>query len=571
MFSSKISSMKILIILLFLINTSIAADSFEFTVFHTNDLHSYFEGSGPDMSFTEKVGDGDIVSGHYARLAYLIKKQKSLSSSPNLLLDAGDFFAGTLFHALGPNKKINVFPEAEFFNLAGYDATTFGNHEFDAGDLGLETMLNKWIDRKVKTPIVSSNSFFKNKDSVIKKFFGKDLPLQKYIVKDLVQGNKKLRVGIIGLLGPDGALVSLATRKDVGFIGFNDEKSKKKMGELTSFLNKFIAKIKSDEKLDVVIGLIHGGHPEDIEILEDVPSINLLIAGHTHVVYPTPIKVNKSLLVQAGSFGRFLGKLKLSWDGSVLKLLNKDTIINVDDNLPVDLEMMAAIKEYKIHLNKYLEKTGFSYDSFIFTAKNSFKRRKESLNELGVLVTSAVRSELNKTESEPVDLYFTSLGLIRKDIEKGHSYQLSDIFKILAIGFDEDLEPGSKVVSFYLNKSEVFDLINFMEVYGMISSKFTPAFSNSVSYRNRWWGIPFVNKLADLQFKGKSYAEWPELINVATSQFVAAYLPKVQSMSYGMLEFIPKDREGKVLKAPKILTQKEYVLLAKYFQNQSKN
>ncbi len=563
--------MKFLIILLALVNSSIASDSFEFTVFHTNDLHSYFEGSGPDSNFTEKEGDGDIVSGHYARLAHLIKKEKSLSATPNLLLDAGDFFAGTLFHALGPNKKINIFPEAEFFNLVGYDATTLGNHEFDAGDLGLETMLNKWIDRKVMTPIISSNSFFQNKDSVLKKFYGKDLPIKKYVVKELVQGNKRLRVGIIGLLGPDGALVSLATRSDVGFIGYDDSKSKKDMDALTDYLNDFVKKIKKDEKLDIVIGLIHGGHPEDVEILEEVSSINLLIAGHTHVVYPRPIRVEKALLVQAGSFGRYLGKLKLSWNGVDLKLLNKDNILKVDDSIPVDQEMMKAISSYKVHLNQFLEKTGFSYDSFIFTAKDSFIRRKESLNELGVLVTSGVRDQLNKTEVEPIDLYFTSLGLIRKNIQKGHSYQLSDIFKILAIGFDEELDPGSKVVSFYLHKKEVFNLINFMEVYGMISHKFTPAFSNSVSYRNRWWGIPFVNKLADLKLYGKEYDEWPELINVATSQFVAAYLPKVQSMSYGMLEFEPKNKMGKVLKVPKVLSEKEYLLLAKYFKGQSKD
>jgi hypothetical protein len=435
----------------------------------------------------------------------------------------------------------------------------------------LRRCLKKWTDRKVETPIVSSNSFFQNKDSALKRFFGKELPLRKYVVKELVQGNRRLRVGIIGLLGPDGALVSLATRSDMGFIGFNDSKSKKDMEVLTDFLNDFVNKMKKEERLDIVIGLIHGGHPEDVEILEEVSSINLLIAGHTHVVYPKPIRVEKSLLVQAGSFGRYLGKLKLSWDGSRLKLLNTDTILKVDDKIPADKEMMKAISSYKVHLNQFLEKTGFSYDSFIFTAKDSFVRKKESLNELGVLVTSGVRDQLNKTEEEPIDLYFTSLGLIRKDIQKGHSYQLSDIFKIMAIGFDEELDPGPKVVSFYLHKKEVFNLINFMEVYGMISEKFTPAFSNSVSYRNRKWGIPFLNKLADLKFKGKEYDEWPELINVATSQFVAAYLPKVQAMSYGMLEFEPKDKNGKILKSPKVLTEKEYLLLAKYFKSQSKD
>ena len=61
---------------------SFAGHGFEFTVLHTNDLHSYFEGSGPDLSFTKKVGDGDIVKGHYARLAYQIKKEGRLRTRP---------------------------------------------------------------------------------------------------------------------------------------------------------------------------------------------------------------------------------------------------------------------------------------------------------------------------------------------------------------------------------------------------------------------------------------------------------------------------------------------------------
>lgn len=554
---------RIVFIFLYCFNAS----AFEFTVLHTNDLHSYFEGSGPDMAFTSQAGDGDIVRGHYARLAYQIKKERKNAGHPSLLLDAGDFFAGTLFHALAPNKKVNVFPEAEFFKLLKYDATTFGNHEFDARDEGLLTMLEKWSKAKVETAIVSTNLVLKA-NSPINKF--KDTIVKHHLIKVLEHGGKKLRVGIIGMLGPDGALVSLGTRKTSSFIGFNDEKSDKQIDELTDLLKTVTEKIKRENKLDVIIALLHGGNPEDVEILENVPDINLLIAGHTHRVYPKPIKVGDALLAQAGCFGQHLGKLKLKWDGKKLNILNKDTIIDINDRLPVDKEMETAIESYKKELDKYLVDTGFAYDSFIFTSKQDYVRRKESLNELGVLVTSAVRDEINKTQTDPIDLYFTSLGLIRKDISKNHSYQLSDIFKIMAIGFDEDLEPGPKVVSFYLNKKEVYQLINFMEVYGMMSPKFTPAFSNSLSYHNRWWGIPFLNKLGSLELNGEEYDEWPELIRVATSQFVAAYLPKVGAMSYGMLKFVPKDKEGKP-RDPVIMSEKEYILLAKYLRNQYRN
>lgn len=570
---TKIKFMKIIYILI-LLNSSLlfGAESFNFSVLHTNDLHSYFEGSGPDTNYTNKTGDGDIVKGHYARLAYLIKKERSEVKNPLLLLDAGDFFAGTLFHAIGPNKKINFFPEAEFFKLMNYDATTFGNHEFDAGDEGLKIMLKKWQELGITTPIISSNSFLQNTTSSLEPFFKSKEMIKDYLIKELSFKDKKLRVGIVGMLGPDGALVSLGTRKDVGFVGFVDENSDKQMSELVKHIKNRVLEIKKKEAVDVVIGLIHGGHPEDIEILEGVPEINLLIAGHTHKVYPKPIKVGKSLLVQAGCFGQYLGKLNLNWDGNKLTVLNEDTIIDVDDNIPADTEMTLAINRYKKELNSFLKETGFSYDSFIYTSKEDLIRKKEASNPLGVMVTSGVREELNLSiKDDHVDVYFTSLGLIRKNISKGVSYQLSDIFKILGIGFDENLNPGPKVVSFYLSKKEVFNLINFLEVYGMMSSKFTPTFSNTLSYNNRWWGIPFLNKLGDLKFNGKSYSEWPELIHIGTSQFVGAYLPKVQSMSYGLLEFIPKDKDGNVLDKPYVHEQKEYVLLAKYLKRRYQN
>ena len=50
--------------------------AFDFTIIHTNDLHSYIAGIGPDGLYTPKANDGDPVFGHYARLSYLIAKPK---------------------------------------------------------------------------------------------------------------------------------------------------------------------------------------------------------------------------------------------------------------------------------------------------------------------------------------------------------------------------------------------------------------------------------------------------------------------------------------------------------------
>jgi len=543
--------------------------AFEFNVLHTNDLHSYFEGSGPDGDFTKAANDGDIVQGHYARLAYQIQKEKKESPKETLLLDAGDFFAGTLFHALAPSRKSPVFPEADFFRDLGYDATTFGNHEFDARDEGLEIMLKKWGDSKVTTPILATNAYLKSEHSRLKPYFGPTAIVKPYIIKVLSDGEKKLKVGLVGLLGPDGALMSLGVRETVRFRGFEDENSKRDLKSLIHFLKPVLRDLKKLENVDVIIGLLHGGHPEDRELLEALPEINLLVAGHTHQVYPRPIRVGKSLLVQAGSFGKYLGKLSLNWDGDQLNVINPDTIIEIDDRVPVDPEMYQKIQAYKEKLEPFLEGTGFRYNSPIFKPKKTYLRRNEPRNPLGILVASGIKKEFNKSQGdEPIALYFSAMGLIRKSLFKDQSLQLSDIFKILAIGFDKNLEPGGKVVSFYLEKSDVRNLIRFMDLYGSFNPNFTPVFSDSVTYKSRWWGIPFFNRLGDLKLNGQAYKDWPPRLRVASSQYVAAYLPKVRSMSHGLLQFVTRDKSGRVLSAPRVSKDREYVLFARSLKEQ---
>ena len=80
-----------------LLPTGAMSKTLDFSILHTNDLHSAVTGTGPDAYFTSAAGDGDPVSGHYARLAHEIKSQREALETQGkevLLLDGGDFFAG---------------------------------------------------------------------------------------------------------------------------------------------------------------------------------------------------------------------------------------------------------------------------------------------------------------------------------------------------------------------------------------------------------------------------------------------------------------------------------------------
>ena len=106
-----------------------------FTILHTNDMHSNFIGMGPSSDYTPLTVDDDKTTGGYARIAAVIATRKKAreGQGPVLILDAGDFSMGTPFAA----ASREIGSELQVMARMGYDATTFGNHEFDLGPDGL--------------------------------------------------------------------------------------------------------------------------------------------------------------------------------------------------------------------------------------------------------------------------------------------------------------------------------------------------------------------------------------------------------------------------------------------------
>ena len=67
----------------------------------------------------------DKTVGGFARIAAIIKSEKENNSGTTLVLDAGDFFMGTLFPSI---EKETGF-QLRLMKTMGYDALGPGNHE----------------------------------------------------------------------------------------------------------------------------------------------------------------------------------------------------------------------------------------------------------------------------------------------------------------------------------------------------------------------------------------------------------------------------------------------------------
>jgi 5'-nucleotidase/UDP-sugar diphosphatase len=107
----------------------------------------------PESDYTPFSLNDDKTRGGFARLAPLIAARKAAreAQGPVLVLDDGDYSNGTAFGA----ATRETGSELQLLFRMGFDATTFGNHEFDFGPDGLGTSIAVAAEAR-RTPPSSS-------------------------------------------------------------------------------------------------------------------------------------------------------------------------------------------------------------------------------------------------------------------------------------------------------------------------------------------------------------------------------------------------------------------------------
>ena len=129
-----------LLILTLLLSAAALTPPKQIAILFTHDLHSHLL-PAPDEQGSEYGG--------YARLKTVIDGQRA--KYPNsLLLDGGDFSMGTLFQTAYATSAT----ELRIMGAMGYDAVTFGNHEYDYRAGGLADMLNAAVDSGDPLPAI---------------------------------------------------------------------------------------------------------------------------------------------------------------------------------------------------------------------------------------------------------------------------------------------------------------------------------------------------------------------------------------------------------------------------------
>lgn len=545
-----------------------APSAVQLTILFTHDLHSYFL---PHAALTE--AGRPVLHGGYARLARLIERQRALRGNQVLLVDAGDFSMGTLFHTTFMTEAA----ELRLMGEMGYDVTTFGNHDFDFHNDGLAEMLRVARSKGVRLPaIVASNVAFSGDvaESALKEAF-RQYPVRDYIILE----RNGLRIGLFGLMGKDAA-DDAPFAKPLAF------------ADILTSARRIVEILKNSEKADVIVCLSHSGtsavksHSEDERLARHVPEIDVIISGHTHTVLPQPLLVGKTLIVSAGCYGEFLGVLNLRVERGGNVTATSYELMPVRADFPEDPRLAADILKFRQAVDRdYLASFGYRWDQVIAEAdfhleplSSIYANPRET--GLGNLITDSFRHAVERAEGrnhEYIHLAIDPLGLIRDSFRQGR-ITVADVFQVLSLGLGMDGVPGYPLVAAYITGREMKDLL---EVQTSVAPYKTDAYLQLSGVRmtynpNR---LPF-DRVTDVQVRDADGTYRPpqaeRLYRICMNSYTAKMVEFLQRASHGLIRLKPKGKDGRPLgelknaridadpKKPGIQELKEWVALASY-------
>lgn len=510
-------------------------------ILHTNDLHSHLEGFSPEADYTPATTNDDSTVGGMARLATAIGGARlAAGDTPVMLLDAGDFMMGTLFELLAGTNP----PELAFMKALAFDATTIGNHELDWTPAGLAKILNAAVTNGNTVPIVASNMHFSDTsadDDALKALVDATQVIQPKLVK--MYGT--LKVGFFGLLGADAVQVT-------------PQSAPLTFDPIATAAAAMVKDLRNNDKVDLVIALSHSGifadgTGEDATLAMNVPGIDIIISGHTHDKLDQPKVVGNTLIVTAGSYGQYLGKLEVTvTPGAATPVaLDAYTLVPIDDKIPGNNETEIAVQAFVSGVNTGLMGAGLPLTYKTPIAETAADLDLPAFKEapVGNLVTDAYRLIVSKLQATPADVAVEANGQLRASISKGKTGQvwLADMFRILPIGIGPNGVPGYPLVTFYLTPKDIRSGLEldaaagdpFPDQYFLQISGIKATFDKTKPKFARVTNLSKVN--ADQTETALTLDDSTTCLKVVTTNYVAGLLSLLKTLTGGILEVTAKN------------------------------
>lgn len=243
----------------------------DLTILYLNDTHGFLR------PFPYRSVSNEFEAGGAAWFGGLIQEERAKDPGGALLLSAGDMFQGAAL-----SNRFKGVSMMEVMNLLRFDAMTVGNHEFDWGQ---EALID--LSHQANFPFLGANLLQVN---------GRPTD---WCQPCLRLERKGLPIVIIGLCLEETA--KLTRLSNVAGLKFQDA---------AKTLRRLLKEIQRREN-PLVIVLSHLGLDGDRRLAHQVKGIDLIVGGHSHTALEKPVVEAGTPIVQAGSYGVYLGVLRL--------------------------------------------------------------------------------------------------------------------------------------------------------------------------------------------------------------------------------------------------------------------
>ncbi len=274
------------------------ANKTSLTIIQLNDSHAYFD-LHQEM-FWQGGQAAYRPAGGYARIAAIVKKIRAERQDHVLFCDCGDTLHGTY-----PALKTQGQALIPILNSLGLDAMT-AHWEFAYGP-----EIFKQRAAELNYPMLAINIYNKaTKEWIFPPFSVKEIG--------------GLRIGLVGI----ACNIVDKTMPPSYSEGLEFTLGREELPPIIDIL-------RTQEKVDLIVLISHLGFPQDMQLMSEVQGIDVCLSGHTHNRLYKPALQGKTVVIQSGCHGSFLGRLDLEIEGgSVVDYRHQ--LIEVEGNIKPD-------------------------------------------------------------------------------------------------------------------------------------------------------------------------------------------------------------------------------------------
>jgi sulfur-oxidizing protein SoxB len=247
--------------------------------------------------------------GGFSRIRTALDQERASAAGAVFTLDGGDTFQGSAVAAWTQGEAV-VAP----LNALGIDAGTPGNWEVVYGPERFRKLMSE-VNYKV-----SCYNF--HDKTTGKRLFSPSVTLEKHGVQ----------VAFVGVTDPTTTL-----RQPPAEVAGLDSTH-------MSGLREFVQDLKRKEKPDLIVLVDHTGLAPSVQLAQDIPEFDIILSGHTHERVYKPIRVGKTIVVEPGSMGSFIGRLDITMNDGVISEYNYK-LVGVDEAEYPDNQQVKSLVE----------------------------------------------------------------------------------------------------------------------------------------------------------------------------------------------------------------------------------